>query len=257
MEMKAADSAELARTITQESGASSITVFLVDSEDADLRVRYLFNLGLSIETNRQYQESICGQDPFLIAGCRFTPPRGAEMLILEQGQVQSIVPERSARSYWSFMNNAGYAKTAASIQTLTPGLQLVAGVMWQAQEGVTGRSMEPLRATLSKLFDGLSATLIRNALRQFWFEPKAVLPETLTHRERDVVAALCRGLSNKQIAAALDLSEFTIENHLRRIYRKHGVRNRTSLMARFRTHDPAAAEWPSHIHRGAAPLLQH
>jgi FixJ family two-component response regulator len=45
----------------------------------------------------------------------------------------------------------------------------------------------------------------------------------LTQRERQVLALTVEGLSNKEIAAALDISARTIEGHRARIYLKTGV----------------------------------
>ncbi len=54
------------------------------------------------------------------------------------------------------------------------------------------------------------------------------LPEpNLTERELDVVRLLARGLTNKDIAQDLFLSVRTIEAHLRSIFGKLGVANRT------------------------------
>lgn len=51
--------------------------------------------------------------------------------------------------------------------------------------------------------------------------------DALTPREHDVLSAVARGLSNKEIAAALGLSEYTVRNHLRNIMEKLHLRNRT------------------------------
>lgn len=52
----------------------------------------------------------------------------------------------------------------------------------------------------------------------------------LTRREIEVVQLLVRGLRNTEIAERLFISEYTVENHLRSIYRKLGVRNRTAVL---------------------------
>ena len=57
----------------------------------------------------------------------------------------------------------------------------------------------------------------------------------LTRAERNVVSLLVRGLSNRQLAAALYVSENTIESHLAHVYDKLGVRSRSQLLALFFT----------------------
>lgn len=48
----------------------------------------------------------------------------------------------------------------------------------------------------------------------------------ITRRQRDVFRLLSRGLSSKEIARRLDISEGTVKIHLAAIYRQLGVRNR-------------------------------
>ena len=48
----------------------------------------------------------------------------------------------------------------------------------------------------------------------------------LTQRQSQLVALVARGLTNKEIAASLNLSEFTVKNHLRRIMRQVDADNR-------------------------------
>ena len=49
----------------------------------------------------------------------------------------------------------------------------------------------------------------------------------LTARELDVLKALTRGLSNKEVGRELGLAEVTIKLHLRSIFRKMGARSRS------------------------------
>jgi len=65
--------------------------------------------------------------------------------------------------------------------------------------------------------------------------------DELTPAELEVASLISEGKRNKEIAAALWMSEKTVEAHLSRIYRKVGVRNRAELAAR-RPGRPAAAE---------------
>jgi DNA-binding NarL/FixJ family response regulator len=56
----------------------------------------------------------------------------------------------------------------------------------------------------------------------------------LTARESDVAALLARGLSNREIAAALFISEHTVKTHLKSIFRKAGVASRARAIARIK-----------------------
>jgi DNA-binding NarL/FixJ family response regulator len=49
----------------------------------------------------------------------------------------------------------------------------------------------------------------------------------LTRREGEVLAGLCRGLSNKEIARELELQEVTVKLHVKTLCRKLSARNRT------------------------------
>jgi DNA-binding NarL/FixJ family response regulator len=52
----------------------------------------------------------------------------------------------------------------------------------------------------------------------------------LSRREQEVVRQLLRGQTNKEIARQLGIEEVTVALHLRTIYRKLGVRNRTQAV---------------------------
>lgn len=54
---------------------------------------------------------------------------------------------------------------------------------------------------------------------------------TLTHREMEVLAAAATGQSTKEIAAAQGVSPNTVKFHLRNVYQKLGVSNRSQAIA--------------------------
>jgi two-component system nitrate/nitrite response regulator NarP len=52
---------------------------------------------------------------------------------------------------------------------------------------------------------------------------------TLTEREKGIVAVVAKGLRNKEVAAKLGMTEGTVKVYLHRIYEKLGVSSRTEL----------------------------
>jgi ATP/maltotriose-dependent transcriptional regulator MalT len=59
----------------------------------------------------------------------------------------------------------------------------------------------------------------------------------LTDREREVLALVARGASNRQIAARLDISEHTVARHVSNIFDKLGVSSRTQAVAHAHAHN--------------------
>jgi DNA-binding NarL/FixJ family response regulator len=53
----------------------------------------------------------------------------------------------------------------------------------------------------------------------------------LTDREVEILVGISRGASSRELAAQLFVSESTIKSHLRAIYRKIGVRDRSQAVA--------------------------
>ncbi len=75
--------------------------------------------------------------------------------------------------------------------------------------------------------------------------PPGVSSEGLSRREREILELLLRGFANKDIAAQLSISVFTVKNHLRHIYEKLHVRSRTDVMLKFRdTRNELDAKFP-------------
>jgi DNA-binding NarL/FixJ family response regulator len=56
---------------------------------------------------------------------------------------------------------------------------------------------------------------------------------SLTRREADVLNGLSRGLTNVEIAAELNVNPSTVKSHVRTLYRKLGVSNRTQAAVQY------------------------
>ena len=87
-----------------------------------------------------------------------------------------------------------------------------------AHEMFAGVGAEPYRLAVA---DDLAACGIRTATKQS--------PLDFTEREQDVVALVRKGLTNKEIAAEMYVSEKAVEYHLRNVYGKLGITSRREL----------------------------
>ena len=67
---------------------------------------------------------------------------------------------------------------------------------------------------------------------QNWERPKAVL----TIRQQQLIALVAKGLTNKEIASRLNLSEYTIRNHIHRIMKQVDVGSRGEAVQAIRAH---------------------
>jgi DNA-binding NarL/FixJ family response regulator len=80
----------------------------------------------------------------------------------------------------------------------------------------------------------LSPAITRRLISEFVARPPDALAaagmETLTHREREVVALVAHGLSNDEIAKAMVLSPATAKTHVSRAMIKLGARDRAQLV---------------------------
>lgn len=108
----------------------------------------------------------------------------------------------------SLVRDAGAQDFSAAERTLAQTLSPVLGLAWSV---AAERAARPAAAAL--------ATAVPARLA------------ALTPREHEVMQQVVRGLPNKEIARRLATSPWTVKNHLRAIFRKLEVTNRTALCA--------------------------
>jgi DNA-binding NarL/FixJ family response regulator len=95
-------------------------------------------------------------------------------------------------------------------------------------------SVLPMEITTTQLVAALSATVAGFAatLPPSSFGPEESIPgsEHLTAREVEVLRLMSRGLTNKQLAALLKISEHTAKFHVSSVIAKLGARTRTEAV---------------------------
>jgi DNA-binding CsgD family transcriptional regulator len=88
-------------------------------------------------------------------------------------------------------------------------------------------TLEEALAVFERIGAALWAERARAELKRI--SGRAATPGALTPAEERVAALVAQGKSNKEVAAALFLSDRTVEGHLARIFGKLGVRHRSEL----------------------------
>lgn len=139
-----------------------------------------------------------------------------------------------AGNHHEHVDGSGYPRGLGEAALSLPDRLLAAAVCYQS-----AREPRPYRDELSP---DAAARRLRERVRDGAFDPVAVdavlhaaglkserpnpRPHGLTPREIEVLSLVARGSSDKQIAAALVISQKTARNHVERIYTKIGVSNR-------------------------------
>ncbi|AXB18420.1 LuxR family transcriptional regulator [Salmonella enterica subsp. enterica serovar Napoli] len=98
------------------------------------------------------------------------------------------------------------------------GISLMRDIPFSSEERLRAQAVQPLLglAIHDSLQEGNNLTSI------------------LTAKEREIVGMVCEGASNKLIARQLNISLSTVKTHLRNIFAKTEVINRTELVSRTR-----------------------
>lgn len=232
---------EFTRHAVDACNLHTASIFVCDRSRAKPALKYLVHVNVPEEAQYSYMhEGVFCLDPF--TGDELAPIRPENELIL--GPELSAARRGKCSDYWSFIDHYGIETVAASTHTLAPGMCSTIGFHHSRGRKRHGEvPLGQLTTMAQQLQAMVAADMLQMLLRRpegqiawrqsiYGVSPQAV-PQTtpLSPRETEIAALICKGRLNKEIAYLTGLSEYTIENHLRRIYRKFGVRNRTALAA--------------------------
>lgn len=221
----------------------SASIFFYDDNvgqgAAQGQLSYLYRVGVSEEAQHRYHDGrVFKSDPFTRQLLAKSDISGAHFVHWGDAALDRFV----ARPYTSFLDHYAVDVVGASTRRLAPGLCLIIGAHRKGRRTGSPDVPEPLleqrlHSLSNMVVDRFLSDLIdssdgRVALRTT-MGGAAPCVSGLSPREEQLAALLCRGLQNKAIAFEMDLSENTVENYLRRLYRKLGVRNRAGLVFRM------------------------
>jgi|SRR5579863_1736290 len=147
-----------------------------------------------------------------------------------------------AESYDRELVVSAFRSGARGIFCLTDThFRLLCRCIQRVAEGQVWANTEQLIFLLDSIAEAPSLRVINTKGRQL-----------LTSREEQVVALVAEGLSNRETAKELNLSEHTVKKYLFRIFDKLGISSRVELVLYAVHHsDPRQAQWLAGTSRSA------
>lgn len=103
----------------------------------------------------------------------------------------------------------------------------------------TLRALAQGEAPLARDLAGAAIDAVRSSE---WENEQA---SVLSVREREVLALVAKGARNREVAAELEISEFTVKRHVQNILHKLGLPSRIAAAAFYRAAFPAGSHGPS------------
>jgi DNA-binding CsgD family transcriptional regulator len=223
----------------KDCALDSASVFCLDSSLGQRHLSYLHHTGISAEAQHVYASGrVFLSDPY------GQVPQGAEGFIRWMDpRLDHLIAD--ARDYRAFLLQHDVEVVGAWSHAITPELSLIVGT--HRRRGARWPGEVPM-ALLQQRLCQLRDITLEHLLGQMLASAagrvalRCALPSaldgphhevSLSERETEITALICGGKQNKQVAWLLGISEFTVENHLRRIYRKLGIHSRSALVAHY------------------------
>jgi DNA-binding NarL/FixJ family response regulator len=137
-----------------------------------------------------------------------------------------------------------YPRVKVAMLSAVEDPQVIESAFRRGARGYILKSVNPfdLPAAIRQIVD---ESVIHRSLAGQDGAARSARPAGLSEKELVVLVELCHGHTNKQIATRLWLSEQTVKFHLRNIYRKLEIKNRTEALRYAYEHDLATAPAPA------------
>ncbi|MCB1666785.1 MAG: LuxR C-terminal-related transcriptional regulator [Porticoccaceae bacterium] len=237
------ENSSYAQQVSYKAKSDGICLLLYDNRLAEQKpVSFIFHHGQPSKAMNLYTEFLYKFDPSLphLKSIRRSCKSYTTVNLEKKNPSIKDLHDRMVDSteYWKHLKPYGYMETATSVYAISDNIFLVVGM--HSLDRKKHLRIERAMPAIENWLRESSMYIVDESVRNFQsgFSQNTLIydlkgpADLLTNREIQVVYELLKGKSNKQIAVALSLSNFTVDNHLRRIYKKFGVNNRTALVAR-------------------------
>jgi len=216
-----------------------IRILIVDDQTL---VREGFRKLLELEPNFEVMETAASGEAALAAAERLyaagTPP-DVILMDIRMPHMDGIAATKALKERWPGAHIV-ILTTFDDIELVQEGLR--AGALGYSLKDITAEQLaltirtaasgqvllQP--AIASKVFSPLTPSSTKPPASSTTYIDTSAYVEQLTEREREILALVAQGASNRQVAERLYVTEGTVKNHMSSILSKLGVRDRTQAV---------------------------
>lgn len=235
-----------ARLLVEEAAVDGVDIFCCDKTSGPGEIYEIYGHGMNHELKHGYRQMrLFEVDPFTDLKIREASTGDDDSFELGTDPRVVAIGGR-AEKYWRFMAQKEIEIVGAATRRLLPGFYLVAGLHRVKRDyRRSDLPYQQLSDRLQTLKDMVSVDILSQCLRvgdgygnlRMSLSQAPASPmqpgSPLSPREMEIARLICLGKQNKEIAYVTGLSEHTVENHLKRIYRKLEIHNRAALVAKM------------------------
>lgn len=216
-----------------------IRVLIVDDQTL---VREGFRKLLELEPNFEVVETAANGEAALAAAERLyaagTPP-DVILMDIRMPHMDGIAATRILKERWPGAHIV-ILTTFDDVELIQEGLR--AGALGYSLKDITAEQLAMTIRTAasgqmllqsdiaSKVFSALTPSSTKPPASSTTYIDSTAYVEQLTEREREILALVAKGASNRQVAERLYVTEGTVKNHMSSILSKLGVRDRTQAV---------------------------
>ncbi|PZU48218.1 MAG: hypothetical protein DI568_08210 [Sphingomonas sp.] len=236
-----ADLKDYTEAVAHQHDLKAVTLQVVDRSRSDQKMMQIVEFSIPAEANWSYREDgVHLEDPFTSIEVKEVPELLDDETLLGLDDPRIWARAANAPMWRYHIERFSLKVEGVSVRRLRKGIYLVAAFLRDSDriyDAPPPRQL--LQNTAYHMHNMMCTHLLTGAVKsnagllglRGALEPEE-LPcalDLLSAREVELARHVVMGCQTKEVAHRMNLSKFTVDNHLRRIYSKLGIHNRTEL----------------------------
>lgn len=237
-----ADLKEYTESVAHQYDLKAVTLQVVDRSRKDQKMTQIVEFSIPAEANWSYREGgVHLEDPFTSIEVKEMPELLDDEALIGLDDPRIWAKAVNAPAWRYHIERFALKVEGVSVRRLRKGIYLVAAFLRDSDRTYDAPPpRQLLQNTAYHMHNMMCTHLLTGAVKsnagllglRSALEPEEARPaalELLSARELELAQHVVLGCQTKEVAYRMHLSKFTVDNHLRRIYSKLGIHNRTEL----------------------------